>query len=231
MAVMFPHKCTPNIGYYQTYVPSNKRYELKYYAASNILAGTKLTQSMETSYILMGTDHRRLKMQLDKNYNCRCERCMDPTEFGTYFSGRKCVTENCDGYLLPIVQSTTLTTQWQCNNDECNAYELNEGTSICDLHTEVKGMFFHIQCNLAQQTPFETVQKLGSVLENYSKTLHPNHYLIFTGEHILLDHLVAKFKNFNEPSAFNCAEIILKVCTKILRLYNKLMPGSSYLRG
>jgi hypothetical protein len=43
------------------------------------------------THALWGTQARREHLAATKYFTCRCERCVDPTELGTYISGIRCL--------------------------------------------------------------------------------------------------------------------------------------------
>jgi hypothetical protein len=43
------------------------------------------------THALWGTQARREHLTATKYFTCRCERCSDPTELGTYISGIRCL--------------------------------------------------------------------------------------------------------------------------------------------
>ena len=61
---------------------------------------------------LQTTAARRRFLLNGKYFLCRCSRCQDPTEYGTYLSGLRCL--QCPtGTVLPISRGETM--QWSCN--------------------------------------------------------------------------------------------------------------------
>ncbi|KAG5868020.1 hypothetical protein JTB14_032325 [Gonioctena quinquepunctata] len=62
--------------------------------------------------LIWGTTTRTLNLRETKHFVCLCDRCLDPTEFGTYMSGILC--EKCRGNVIPIKPLTK--SQWQCED-------------------------------------------------------------------------------------------------------------------
>ena len=63
------------------------------------------------------------RQQLTQNYwhfVCRCDRCLDPTEFGSMLNAvvcQRCLPEKSDGqvgFMLPV-RSTDLASPWKCS--------------------------------------------------------------------------------------------------------------------
>jgi hypothetical protein len=54
-------------------------------------------------------------------FTCKCPRCCDPTELGTFLSAMKCLDGDCtDGYLLPS-DSLDPDSDWICNASDQHA--------------------------------------------------------------------------------------------------------------
>ena len=49
-------------------------------------------------------------------FTCQCQRCRDPTEFGTNTSGLPCTVTDCSGLLLPLDSES-----WRCTVCGCAA--------------------------------------------------------------------------------------------------------------
>lgn len=67
------------------------------------LVDVKKDEQLFVSYTftLDGTAERQQHLKNGKYFTCRCERCCDPTELGSYFSSLIC--EDCDsGYISTI---------------------------------------------------------------------------------------------------------------------------------
>ena len=60
---------------------------------------------------------QRQEFLLDHWYfTCQCQRCRDPTEFGTNTSGLPCTVTDCSGLLLPLDSES-----WRCTVCGCAA--------------------------------------------------------------------------------------------------------------
>ena len=57
-------------------------------ATMSIPAGSQLYSCY--TFTLSGTIDRQQHLMEGKYFKCRCERCLDPTELGTFFSAVKC---------------------------------------------------------------------------------------------------------------------------------------------
>lgn len=69
---------------------------------------------------LWGTQQRQDHLKSTKYFSCRCRRCGDPTEFGTYLSALKCLApaadrKICGGAQLPV-SPLDQAAGWRCEN-------------------------------------------------------------------------------------------------------------------
>lgn len=95
MASLVEHSCTPNLTKSFT-----SKADLVFWAPNSIKKGEHL--SICYSDALWGTANRQNHLLQTKMFRCECDRCCDPSEFGTYFSAIKCNSTNkCNGFLLP----------------------------------------------------------------------------------------------------------------------------------
>ena len=46
-------------------------------------------------------------------FDCNCQRCLDPTEMGSFMSAVRCLDENCDGDVVPSDLSS-IDNDWSC---------------------------------------------------------------------------------------------------------------------
>lgn len=85
-ASMLEHNCRPNCC--KSFTSSG---ELLIIAAQQIEPGAHLTITYTDS--LWSTPNRRHYLFETKFFACSCNRCSDPTEYGTYFSALKCANK------------------------------------------------------------------------------------------------------------------------------------------
>lgn len=71
------HSCVPNIRY--TY---DHQQIMTCRASKPIKKGEQIFNSY--TKVLWGTNQRRMHLYYSKNFLCKCERCVDPTEFGKH---------------------------------------------------------------------------------------------------------------------------------------------------
>lgn len=95
-ASFLEHSCNANLT--KTF---NTKGEIIIWTVGNIKKGDHL--SICYTDVLWGTASRQHHLLQTKLFNCKCPRCNDVTERGTYYSALKCnsKSEQCDGLMLP----------------------------------------------------------------------------------------------------------------------------------
>jgi hypothetical protein len=83
-ASLFEHSCHPNLS--KSFSDKN---EIVFWAPN----GVKVNEHLTISYtdVLWETSNRRHHLKQTKHFDCDCERCLDVTEYGTFFSSLKCL--------------------------------------------------------------------------------------------------------------------------------------------
>lgn len=167
------------------------------------------------THALWGTQARREHLRETKYFSCKCTRCADPTELGTYLSGLRCIgtqdEEACGGIQfnwtsrkvfkrvflgiqLPI-DPLDDNTEWACN--KCDVKLTNQ--EVCFLINQIGEEVDNVQLS----NP--TVRELDSLLTKMLNFVHPNHYHAYSVKHSLVQlygKLITSVKNnsvlFNE---------------------------------
>uniref|UniRef100_A0A1I8N6M1 SET domain-containing protein n=1 Tax=Musca domestica TaxID=7370 RepID=A0A1I8N6M1_MUSDO len=106
LAAMLNHQCSPNADHH---------FENPETIVITAVRPIKGGEEIVTSYtkLLWGTMTRRMFLKMTKHFECCCERCMDPTENGTYLSALFCRQQGCKGIMIPV-QTKTLQPDWRC---------------------------------------------------------------------------------------------------------------------
>ncbi|KAH1025994.1 SET domain-containing protein SmydA-8 isoform X1 [Dendroctonus ponderosae] len=216
VASMLEHKCNANCN--RTFTSQG---------AVLVKAGTAIKKGDHLSICytdpLWGTLNRRHHLYESKFFWCLCERCADPTEFGTYFSAIRCQKPNCSGYILPssfLDQSANgKLPNWTCNKCEssCNSYHAQEILDRIgqDLHEMEKG----------------TTKAAKDFIKTYEKYLHSNHYYLVDVK-LALSQLMGHEDAFGLPAVGDDdLQYKARLCQAIANLVKTLAPGESRLRG
>lgn len=132
------------------------------------------------THALWGTQQRQDHLRSTKYFTCRCRRCGDPSELGTYLSALRCLAPDdekkiCGGSQLPIAP-LDLATEWRC--DKCP-------TSLTSAQVAELVNMIGREVELVQENR-PTVESLQALLEKLRKLLHKNHYHCYTVMHSLI---------------------------------------------
>lgn len=142
-------------------------------AAVPIAKGSRIT--LDSLCSMFGTLQRQQIMEKTKFGGCRCQRCCDPTELGTFTSGIYCLRcPNREVVLLPECPLNQ-DSEWVCSKcaDRKSANFVKELLKIArkDL----------------SNLDWNSVAECEAVVRKYEKILHPNHYMLVEVKMNLLD--------------------------------------------
>ncbi|KAL7738539.1 hypothetical protein ACLKA6_006844 [Drosophila palustris] len=171
-ACMMEHACQPNC-YFQ-FDPATHRIMVR--AGCDIKKGDHL--KITYTNILWGTQLRQHHLRMTKHFSCRCPRCEDPTEYGSYVSAMRClgdVSKTCAGVQLPL-EPLSDQTQWKC--DTCPM--LVDAGYVTEVQTH---MTEEVERLLASNP---TASQVELLLARLSQLLHPNHFHMFNLKHTLI---------------------------------------------
>nr|CAI5852284.1 unnamed protein product [Callosobruchus analis] len=213
-ASLFEHNCVPNTM--QT-IDEKENFRITFRAALPIKKGQHITSTYTN--ILWGTSARRDHLKQTKYFTCKCKRCEDPTEFGTYFSALRCLgnEENspCGGIQLPR-NPTEDDCIWVC--DRCNIQlpDKEMMNFVNHLNTEVD--------RVMSRRP--KIAELEDVLSKLLNFLHENHYLNYIVKHSL----VQLYGNEgNREITAGLLTTKLKMCQDLIDITRKIDPGNARL--
>lgn len=97
-----------------SFLTIDAEFNIKLYAGQNIAKGETITYN--NAIVMLGTKERREQLQKIKHVLCKCRRCLDPSELGTYMSSSKC-TICKNGQLILCGHCTK---GWTCENCDAN---------------------------------------------------------------------------------------------------------------
>ncbi|XP_017112413.1 SET domain-containing protein SmydA-8 [Drosophila elegans] len=171
-ACMMEHACQPNCDFQFDAITQ----QIAVRAGCDLRKGDHLRISYTN--ILWGTQLRQHHLRLTKHFSCRCSRCLDPTEYGTYVSALAClgdVNQTCGGIHLPV-DPLDENTQWKC--DTCPM--LVDGAYVAELQTHMTEQVDGLMAGCPSANQIELL------LARLSQILHPNHFHTFNLKHTLI---------------------------------------------
>ena len=202
-------------------------------ATLDIQEGDPITQLYTEATV--GTLERRQHLKDSKYFLCACQRCSDPTELGTFFSGIKCSNykeTGCKGLLLPI-KPLDENSLWKCNDAECN--DLKTVQYVEKFVSKLKSNY---KTRSTEENTILVVQILENVLKQYLTEFHPNHYLIHEIEQDIIQRislLLATSKNSSvqvtKKQNHELSTRLVELSRKSLELTDKICPGLTIHRG
>ncbi|CAH1964733.1 unnamed protein product [Acanthoscelides obtectus] len=214
-AYLMEHNCLPNT----THIFDKNGYKITVKAALPINTGEHI--STMYTHCLWGTQARREHLRETKYFDCKCVRCSDPTELGSYLSALKCIgtdDEPCGGTQLPL-DPTNDETQWTC--DKCPVKLTNAEVSYL-----VNGIGEEVD-NVQLSNP--TVRELESLLNKMLTFLHPNHYHVYSVKHSLIQ--LYGYQQGYTPSQItdDCLTRKAMMCRELMDITRKIDPGNARL--
>lgn len=208
-ASLIEHSCRPNLS--KSFTAKN---EIVFWAPHPIKKGERL--SICYSDVLWGTVNRMEHLLQTKLFRCACVRCVDPTEFGTFFSAMKCSgfkkDANCNGLLLPE-NVKNWRGDWICN--KCR------GSVEAKLISNIES-----RASVDQQAmQKDNEQHCNLYISHYSRWLAPNHHYIVCVK-LSLSQIIGgghpeAIKTISDDNLMNK----IKICQELINLFEKICPG------
>jgi len=206
LASILSHDCTPNTKH--TFDPD---YGVNIYATVPIAKGSIISVSYSQS--IWNTMNRRQHLKMSKCFWCQCNRCKDPTEFGTYLSALKCAKDG--GRVMPT-NPLDVDAPYKC--EKCS--QALESKQVRDGHerltTELKNIDKSDISNLD-----DFLRKYATILPDCSQLSREIQYNMM---------LMMKSK---DQSIFPTNLLLKKtiICKDLLDLADKVEPGMTKWRG
>lgn len=211
---LLQHACQPNCLY--TFDNSNG-YKIKMRAGRDIKKGESL--SIMYTHMLWGTQLRREHLKRTKYFSCTCNRCIDPTELGTYISALKCIGDElktCGGTQLPI-DPLSDTTDWACDKCSCHVTDEEVNFIMCQMDDEVDAAVF-------KEKPL--VKELEELIDKLSQLLHTNHYHLFALKHSLIQLYGHQSGYLPEQMSDELMMKKINLCNEMMKVVDVIDPYS-----
>ncbi|XP_022822822.1 protein msta [Spodoptera litura] len=220
-ASMMDHSCKANTRH----IFIGEDYHMAMIATVPISKGELITTTYTQS--LWGTLDRRKHLQTSKYFDCECDRCKDPTEFGTHLGNIYCSVCNSAfapnvewrGAMLVSTNPLDETAPWKC--EKCEHFILSKqmvwGNNALKQDLQ--------RLNKTDPNQFE------EFIEKYSQTLHPSNHLVVQAK-LALVQIYGNYKGYSLtelPNALLRRKVDL--CHELLEIADKLEPGWTKFRG
>lgn len=209
-ACLMAHDCVPNTAC--SVNPTTHRMTVR--AAVDIQDGQMITTSY--TFTLDGTQRRRTHLKETKFFDCRCDRCCDPTELGTHLSSLAC--PKCNGQQFTVPEDPLNPEgYWKCLDEGCH-YRIGS--------SQVQQLLNCLQ-RKADALNYDDVTGLESFVESWSPILHPNHSIL-VGIKYYLCHFYGNAPGYLlDQMPIPLLERKIQLCQELLSIANTLEPGTS----
>ncbi len=186
------------------------RFKMEVRAQVDIAEGEEITTRYVCSFDCL--PGRQVKIWQNWRFLCRCRRCSDPTDLGTYFSALRCrACSGGEGFLLPAA-TDVLNPPWRC--DSCGHSEgprhVTERLSECQRLVK-EGLF---------------ASRPAELWERLSRELHPNHFLMCT-----LRQKRFFVRDRFDPKVERDLEDMVATGERLLEVVTAIDPGFTKRRG
>lgn len=219
-ACILEHSCLPNC--YYTF-DTKKQFKITMRAGRLIKAGEHL--SIMYTHMLWGTAMRQEHLLTNKYFQCKCERCLDPTELGTNFSSLKCIGDigkTCGGILLPKepIDITNNAVKWYC--DRCDVSIANEQIDIIltNIEHEVDDLMVpSMPTSIGPENYDAPISKLSTLL-------HENHFHLFALKHTLIQMYGHKPNYLLHDLSDEILHRKIVMCEQLLSILDRIDPNT-----
>lgn len=198
------HNCTPN-----TMMAVGFDWKMKIISTVPIESGS----SVQSSYVspLVGTAVRQHLLRNAKYLTCKCDRCEDPTEFGTYMSSIIC--RSCfESYLV------NRNSVWICESCSCEMPTTEVNEILVDANNDILNADGDIR-------------QMEFLIQKFSKIFHPNHYLIIDLKQSVASILKSICTTSLVPPGKAVMDRKIQLCEEILPVLKVIQPGISRLNA
>jgi len=198
---------------------ANARYTVNPEDFSVVLRARKRIEEGEEIAIhyvspMQGLLRRKQSIEEEWFFKCRCARCCDVTEFGTYFSAMKC--SHChEGLILP--ETPAEDSLWRCRFCS-NPFEADFiGHLVSQLEDELHSLIKNSKT---------TVKSLEDFIRSNAQDLHTKHYLNLIAQRQILQ-LLANDSTVSREKA----KKTIRLCKSFQLIMSRIDPGLSEWGG
>lgn len=211
------HSCIPNTKHTFALTPKDRKDFCKITVKAVVPIVKDYHISTMYSHALWGTQARRQHLKDTKFFACKCPRCSDPSELGTFLSAMKCLgdgTKPCDGIHLPE-DPLNDETDWSCSKCPAKVSNSQVNMIITQMGEDVENVFMM----------GGSVTALENLLSKLSIFLLPNHYHMYTIKHSLV-------QLYGRQQGYTSREILdkkINMCRELIAITKALDPGNARL--
>ncbi|CAK1555581.1 unnamed protein product [Leptosia nina] len=211
------HSCIPNTKHTFNVKPKNINdlYNISVKIVVPIDKGDHIATMY--SHALWGTQARRQHLKDTKYFSCKCTRCSDPTELGTYLSAMKCMgdgIEPCGGIHLPE-DPLEDETDWTCSKCKVRVANSQVNAIVGQMSEDVDNVLM-----MGGAVPM-----LEKILCRLSMFLHSNHYHLYSIQHSLVQ-LYGRQPGYTTEDYLDKK---IKICNDLIFITKTLDPGNARL--
>ncbi|CAG7721698.1 unnamed protein product, partial [Allacma fusca] len=169
------HSCIPNCHWE---VGPKPEFKIRIRTTCAVKKGELLTIFYWPEHITKPTEVRQEIIRENGNFRCKCARCTDPTELGTYRSGvvcKACRKKRTKGYFLPQDPlNFSPDARWEC----CCCRKIKMARDVLPAVEEIWRRIFCMEM-LNELVHIDWVNCYKYLVEETSGViLHPNHWII-----------------------------------------------------
>ncbi|KRT79705.1 SET domain-containing protein [Oryctes borbonicus] len=219
-AFLMSHDCVPNTNH----IDEENNFRLTVRASTDILVNHPITLSY--AYTLQGTLRRREYLLENKFFECRCKRCADPCELGTYTSALIC--PKCNNGLVLSIDPLNNESSWTCNNKSTKPERRCPGYTVTAKSMQLLISRIQTEIDSIDSNDVESMEKF---LDKYRNVLHPTHFLCL-GVKLSLSQLYGKITGYllhELPDDLLYRK--MEICREILKIFDVVEPGLTKIRG
>lgn len=213
------HSCVPNCNWSITYSPE---FVIKARASVDIKQGEMLTVTYNYDLSKYGCQVRQKRIKEQAKFTCKCIRCMDPTDLGTFSSGIICF--KCKkGIMLPLDPLDT-ESDWKCNECVYTMCQSFVSSFVESLHEQVE----MAEAEAEEDTEESVVEIWEDIISSKSgSVLHPNHWILTITSQAIINHQSSKLSELNLKDL----DRFLWHCEHLLKIRDVTTPGISTEKG
>ena len=210
------HSCVPNAVWG---ISNSPDFNIIVKTSVPIKKGELITPTYSDLWNSLGTYHRLSAMFERSHFICKCQRCVDPTELGTFISAIKC-PKCCRGNILPS-KPVDLSDRavWRC--DSCGAGDVQRAIAnlVDDIQYEINEKIEQVK---DEEEGTRAVEELEELFEKFCGTiLHENHF----GTRSIQKAIIEKMYPLLESCSFKELDTFIRHCESLLRVTDILTPG------